>query len=181
MVQTPLILSAYRILDRVTPLQTDCGELCGKACCQSRDDLTQSSGMYLFPGETAILSKAAYLSLQPVAIPTAYGTYRSVLAICDGFCPRRLRPLACRIFPLTPYVDMSGDWTLHLDLRGRNLCPLVMEMSPDDLEPDFIESVRTVTRLLTADPENRYFLTLLSRIQDETSALFTRFGIQSPS
>lgn len=183
MEQTALILKSYRLLDLATPLRTDCGTLCGKACCQSTEDTSfaQNSGMYLFPGETSILSGAAYLSLQPVAIPTPYGFYRLVLAMCDGSCPRHLRPLACRIFPLTPYADPDGDWMLQMDLRGRSLCPLVRRMQPYDLEPDFVASVRTVIRLLTADPETRYFMSLLSRIQDETASLFTRFGIQSPS
>ncbi|HEX7714964.1 MAG TPA: hypothetical protein VF531_13200 [Bacillota bacterium] len=184
MEQIALILKAYRWLDQITPLQTDCGTLCDKACCLSTEDVatenfTQNSGMYLFPGEVSIQSAAAYVSLHPVNIATTHGAYRSVLAVCNGSCPRHLRPLACRIFPLTPYVDPDGEWLLRMDLRGRSLCPLVRQMQPDELEPDFIAAVWTVINLLATDPEIRYFMTLLSRIQDETAALFTRFGIQS--
>ena len=54
MEQIALILKAYRWLDQITPLQTDCGTLCDKACCLSTEDVatenfTQNSGMYLFP------------------------------------------------------------------------------------------------------------------------------------
>ena len=38
---------AYSLLEEVTPLPADCGQLCGAACCKGDDE----TGMYLFPGE----------------------------------------------------------------------------------------------------------------------------------
>ena len=41
-----LYLQLYRLFDSITPVRTDCGGLCDKACCRGDD-----GGMYLFPGE----------------------------------------------------------------------------------------------------------------------------------
>ena len=38
---------ARRLLADLTPLQTDCGALCGGACCKG----DEGTGMLLFPGE----------------------------------------------------------------------------------------------------------------------------------
>ena len=38
----------YKMLENVTPLTVDCGQLCDGACCAVTDEIT---GMYLFPGE----------------------------------------------------------------------------------------------------------------------------------
>ena len=40
----------YKRFDTLTPVPFDCGEHCGKLCCEGDDE----SGMYLFPGEKAL-------------------------------------------------------------------------------------------------------------------------------
>jgi hypothetical protein len=95
-----LYSKAYRILDQATPLATDCGLLCNKACCDGGED---DLGMYLFPGEELILSDLSYFRILPTDIQLENGSH-ILLANCDGKCDRRFRPLACRIFPLTPYL-----------------------------------------------------------------------------
>ena len=42
---------AKALLENETPLKTDCGALCGAACC--RTDADGKGGVYLFPGEDA--------------------------------------------------------------------------------------------------------------------------------
>ena len=80
------VLRARALIGERTPLRSDCGQLCGAACCQADED--GQGGMYLFPGEEALL----------------HGEDSDFAPIytCDGTCARENRPLACRIFPLTP-------------------------------------------------------------------------------
>ena len=44
------VLTARALLSNLTPLKSDCGRLCGGACCQGDD----ATGMLLFPGEEAL-------------------------------------------------------------------------------------------------------------------------------
>ena len=80
------VLRARALIGERTPLRSDCGQLCGAACCQPDED--GQGGMYLFPGEEALL-------------PGAGGDFAPIYT-CDGRCAREERPLACRIFPITP-------------------------------------------------------------------------------
>ena len=43
------ILRARALIGPLTPMITDCGALCGAACCQPDED--GQGGVYLFPGE----------------------------------------------------------------------------------------------------------------------------------
>ena len=108
----------YRRLDKVTPLPVDCGRSCGAACCEDNETGT---GMYLFPGEEAMFSlpeekKTQLLSGEEGVLreesewlhitPSEFVVEGRpvLLATCGGSCPRHLRPLSCRIFPLVPYA-----------------------------------------------------------------------------
>ena len=45
----------YRLLDKVSPLDYDCGTLCKAACCTYSGDMRdEDMGIYLFPGEEKI-------------------------------------------------------------------------------------------------------------------------------
>ena len=46
----------YRDLDRVTPLDTDCGLLCGCACCTGAYADGEEMGIFLLPGEEQLFS-----------------------------------------------------------------------------------------------------------------------------
>ena len=48
---TDTVLQARALVGGLTPLKSDCGALCGAACCQADED--GQGGMYLFPGEEA--------------------------------------------------------------------------------------------------------------------------------
>ena len=49
----------YRLLDRVSPIDYDCGKLCGAACCTCADTNgdDMEMGIYLYPGEHKIHNK----------------------------------------------------------------------------------------------------------------------------
>ena len=149
---------AYALLEEVTPLTTDCGAVCDGRCCRESAD---SEGMLLFPGEEVLLADAGY------TIRPAEGGY---LLTCGGTCDRRLRPLACRIFPLFPILTEEGRVKAVYDPRGYRMCPLVRECAHVPLSRDFVRAVRRVGRILSADPACAAFL----RMQSEEIAELNR-------
>ena len=134
------VLRARALIGDRTPLRIDCGKLCGAACCQPDED--GQGGMYLFPGEEALL-------------PGAGGDFAPIYT-CDGRCARGERPLACRIFPLTP-VKKEHGWGVKMDVRARAMCPLA-RFGTRGLDPEFVRAVRDAVRLIAADPEGEAFL-----------------------
>ena len=70
----------YRLFEDVTPLKTDCGALCGAACCKGDDTV----GMLLFPGEET-------------ALPVTEAQGRRFV-LCGGACERAQRPLSISHF-----------------------------------------------------------------------------------
>lgn len=162
-----LYLKLYQILERVTPLKSDCGLLCNKACCDGGDE---DLGRYLFPGEELLLSGLEYFRITPTDIQLKNGN-PVLLAICDGKCDRRLRPLACRIFPLTPYLTYRGTLTLEMDIRAVGTCPLAKGKNTPPLQLDFIRAVRQSIRIMSQDSDIVSFIETLSRILDEYAQL----------
>ena len=88
------LTAARALLSDVTPLKSDCGRLCGGACCQPSTEETQ--GMLLFPGEEAL-----YAGLDGYRV---LDCAEGKLLVCAGRCRREERPLSCRIFPLLPLL-----------------------------------------------------------------------------
>lgn len=162
-----LYLKLYQMLEEVTPLKSDCGLLCNKACCDGGDE---DLGMYLFPGEELLLSGFEYFRIMPTDIHLKNGQ-AVLLANCDGNCDRRFRPLACRIFPLTPYLTYRGTLTLEMDIRAVGICPLVKGKNAPTLQPDFIRAVRQSIRIMSQDSDVLSFIEILSRILDEYAQL----------
>jgi hypothetical protein len=132
----------YSTLDEVTPLKTDCGLLCNKACC---DSLTGTMGMYLLPNENLMFDDDAnwltWDKQDPEEFCFPYSFKEPVYFInCIKPCPRDKRPLQCRTFPLAPYLD--GDGILYMIKENIELpyqCPLLEPQV--ELEADFIEKV----------------------------------------
>ena len=105
----------YRLLEDITPLKEDCGGLCRRRCCSS----TRAGGLgiYLFPGEEGLFDPEGdwyRIGRHPGGAGHFTGDSLYLLD-CRGHCPREARPLACRIFPLAPHLDQSGDLNLILD------------------------------------------------------------------
>lgn len=157
-----LYKKAYRILDNSTPMKSDCGELCGKACCKGDQD----TGMYLFPGEEEMLSQAGdFISIKPTSLLNSNGS-PIMLAVCQSWCKRQLRPLGCRIFPLSPYISDRGILEVIVDPRAKALCPLAVHEDIIQLDPYFKRNVRRVFRMLIQDDEIKEFVLNLSGILD---------------
>ena len=142
-----VIKRARALLEEVTPLAEDCGQVCGGRCCHAT---AESIGMLLFPGEEDYLAGAGF-RLHPAQDG-------GCLLTCDGHCDRALRPLACRMFPLFPYVGEDGRVRAVYDPRGWRLCPLVRECAHVPLRRDFVRAVRRAGRILMEDPACAAFL-----------------------
>ena len=60
----------YRLLDRVSPIDGDCGRLCGAACCTcgdaEKDGTEEDLGIYLYPGEHKFIIKKLTGSAGPL-------------------------------------------------------------------------------------------------------------------
>ena len=141
----PNVLEQARaLLEDVTPLAVDCGQVCDGRCCRPSEG---STGMLLFPGEDALMHEGEIL-------PAAGGQ----LYVCGGHCRRENRPLACRIFPLFPYVEKNGRVRAVYDPRAWRLCPLVQQHAHVPLQRDFVCRVRRVGRILLEDTACATFL-----------------------
>lgn len=153
------LLAARGLLEQVTPLSTDCGALCGAACCQDSPDEDSVAGMLLFPEEAPLYARqGAWMELLPSHL--LFAGEPVPLLTCRMPCPRPMRPLACRLFPLVPFV--KGDrLTVRMDLRARPLCPLYSS-GIAGLSPAFVSAVKSALRLLWADPVHRGYLCLLT-------------------
>ena len=157
--QKELLLQAYRMLENVTPLNIDCGMLCGHACCKGDDH----TGMWLFPGEEALLKDSPDFEILPCKDNAGYP-----MVVCKGRCDRELRPLSCRIFPLFPLVKETekGGITIEViaDPRARIVCPLREKSSMTTL---FQLRMRRAAVKLLADPELRAYMLETSAFLEE--------------
>ena len=118
--------------------------------------------MYLFPGE-----KKVYELLEPKWIKIEKSDFKYkyenkeknlFIAFCDENCDRYQRPLACRIFPLTPILDKSGKLDIIIDPRSKSICPLGQAFKLDDFEPAFLKNVKKAFTLLCKNKEFYAFM-----------------------
>ena len=139
-----IYLQLYKLFDDVTPVPVDCGQLCDKACCKGDD-----SGMFLFPGEKEVfnLLNPDWVRIEKTDFTYDYNgkTYTTPIAMCQGYCDRYQRPLACRIFPLTPYLE--------------------------DFDAVFIKNIKKAFSLLMKNKQFKAFMVEYSKYLDE----FKRF------
>lgn len=149
----------YRLLDRVSPIDGDCGLLCGCACCTETGDLSgEDMGIYLYPGEEKIHDKdASWLTwtvekAEDFDFPDSWhGNIYFVCCNTPPKCPRHMRPFQCRTYPLTPHINENG--VLTLIKNDENLpykCPLIENNV--ELNEDFIKATYTVWVHLLRDP-----------------------------
>ncbi|MGI6731345.1 MAG: hypothetical protein ACOX5F_05510 [Anaerovoracaceae bacterium] len=154
----------YRLLDKVSPLSSDCGQLCSAACCTCGGDSLDEDGkdfdmgIYLLPGEEKIFNrdepwlKWSVENAEDYDFPDSWhGKIYFVRCTTPPHCPRNMRPLQCRFYPLFPYLSQDGK--LSLILSPLNLpyeCPLVVDKMT--LEPSFIQATYTVWKRLIKDP-----------------------------
>jgi hypothetical protein len=166
-----LVIRAMELLTDVTPLKSDCGDICGAACCQEPED-GSITGMALFPGEEQLYrAKSDWYKIY-------YDSRgRNPVLVCKGECPREERPLACRIFPLTPY-SKKGKLSVRMDARAFPMCPLYRHCKKG-LSPQFVRAVEEAAQILWQGDRLRVFIEETSRqidAQSEAVTLFAKFA-----
>lgn len=168
---TYIYLQLYRLFDNSTPLPTDCGELCRRACCRGDD-----CGMYLFPGEESVyrLLNPDWCSTETSDFTYEYGgkTKHVPILFCRGECDRYQRPLACRIFPLTPYVGSDGRLEIIIDPRAKSVCPLSTELKLEQFDKKFINNIKKTFILLMKNAEIKEYMNKYSEYIDEYKGFF---------
>lgn len=154
----------YRLLNKVSPLPTDCGQLCAAACCNcggdgsNEDSLDFDMGIYLLPGEEKLFTrqeewlKWSIEYAEDYEFPDSW-TGKVYFARCKTppHCPREMRPLQCRFYPLAPYLTEKGE--LKLILSPTELpyqCPLIADKIA--LQDSFVKATLTVWKHLIRDP-----------------------------
>ncbi len=161
---TELYKQIYRRLDDLTPVPFDCGELCGKLCCQGDDE----SGMYLFPGEEKLFLGNDNFTVLKTDITS--GKRAVNLLVCHGPCRRTDRPLSCRIFPLVPLYRKGCTLEIIEDPRAR-ICPLTHPEAAGCIDPVFINEVTYAFQVLLKVPEVAEFLDTLSYVLEDYQIL----------
>ena len=148
------VLSARAALSDLTPLLTDCGRLCGFACCKG----DEQTGMLLFPGEEALFAPCAFGRVIPAHFELAGRPAH--LFVCNGTCSRENRPLACRLFPLFLHFKKDGSPHVQLDVRAKAVCPLC-DYGVIGLRTEFVAAAKTAYAALMEDDECAAFLRAL--------------------
>lgn len=85
------VLSARAALSDLTPLLTDCGRLCGFACCKG----DEQTGMLLFPGEEALFAPCAFGRVIPAHFELAGRRRISLSATARAAAKTARWPAAC--------------------------------------------------------------------------------------
>ena len=160
MTDTELILKAYKILDGLTPLRSDCGRLCDAACCKGDDD----TGMLLFPGEAELFEGADDFVIKKQG--------ELDVVICNGHCNREQRPLSCRIFPLAIVYDGSRTKVIA-DHRSILVCPLYRQALSERLDPAFRRAVKDVALILNQSESMKDFLAEVFLQCEQAKELYT--------
>lgn len=152
-----IYLQLYRLFDNTTPLKVDCGKLCNESCCSGDD-----SGMLLFPGESEVykLLKPDGFRIEMSDLTYSYNgkEHKTPILFCDGSCDRYVRPLACRIFPLTPVFDDKGRIEIITDPRAKSVCPLAKTFHIDEYDEGFFKAVKNTFTLLSKNKQIEAFL-----------------------
>ncbi len=165
-------LQLYKLFDDVTPLKIDCGKLCNKACCEGDD-----CGMLLFPGEECVykLFSPEWAKLDKTNMTYKHNNseYNVNILFCNGNCDRYQRPLSCRIFPLTPYINKDNKLQIIVDPRAKGICRLAKLMNTDEFDPVFIKNIERAFRLLIKNKRVYDFLVEYSRYLDEYNGFFS--------
>ena len=154
---------AYSIIGNLTPIPADCGQLCNKACCKGDED----TGMYLFPFEELMLKNTEdWLNISKSDFNYTLDRYADI-AVCYKPCPRNKRPLSCRIFPLAPYIDKDGNFSIIIDKRAKSMCPLAFALDINELDKNFVTAVHQACELLMNYRIIAKFIKSKSRLIDE--------------
>jgi hypothetical protein len=152
-----LLHEARLLLEEITPLSSDCGILCGKACCSGSDE----DGVLLLVGEAALYQGADWCRV------ASRGGFD--ILFCGGRCPRGQRPFFCRLFPLMVRFKRDGVPSLSMDPMARALCPLAHQ-GTCALSPAFVQAARAACALLLGDAQQKVLFLRYHRVVQQAMA-----------
>ncbi len=162
---------ARRLLRDATPLKSNCGKLCGGACCQS--DETGENGMLLFPGEERLYREPRQDF--PFGLVRDHSLFSGGFRlVCQGSCPREHRPLACRLFPLRVRAEGAPGplrAVAEIDPRAWAVCPLPEEGGLRAMDPGFVKAVEAAGEVLLQNPRLKKALLKEQRLLEEMTRL----------
>jgi len=131
---------AYALLDELTPIKADCGELCNKRCCKGDDE----DGMILFPFEKDFLDGQRFLKFFK---KDGFDT-----AVCKGRCKREWRPMSCRIYPFVSVFKLKDEtMEVESDPRAKYTCPLFLH-GGEYIDQSFIKAIKGAFIILSELP-----------------------------
>lgn len=163
-----IIKKAYEYLERVTPLNYDCGKLCRKACCSGEGEI------WLLPDEQKLFE-----GKKGFEIKCLDGEY-NLKCSCSCDLNRSIRPFCCRIFPYFPVVKKIGE-KLHVELikdpRGGSFCPLCSQEV--DCRRDFQRQIRKAVRLLCTQKKYFDFFVEQGELLSEILQLYEKLKINN--
>lgn len=155
------IRAARDLLAGETPLDFDCGSLCGQRCCRDFDP-GQNLGVYLVPGELALFDGTEswasweFHSTAEYEFAPSWERYGAIPFLkCTGLCAaeREKRPLECRTYPLVPYLHEDGRLEVRYAPWAEGVCPLADRYRLEELRPSFVAAVREAWTLLMTEPD----------------------------
>ena len=168
-----LLSEAREKLSALTPLKTNCGKLCGGACCQPSPDDDGENGMLLLPYEETFYAEP--IEGMPFHLADDDTLFEGGKRfICEGKCVREHRPLACRIFPLRMRVEMDGEMPSvvpEIDPRAWCVCPLLEMGGMRAMSQDFVNAVKEAGDILVQNPSMLEALLSEQRLLDEMRQL----------
>ncbi len=167
------IRKIYDELDKVSPVDFDCGKLCGEVCCvyDEEDYRNEDLALYLIPGEELMYEDSDSFELyclNPKEVKYPYSWKDSVYLVkCKNppKCDRDIRPIQCRTFPLIPHITKKGDFHLIFDeSEFPYKCPIIH----DDirLNDDFITVTYNIWCILITNPLVYDLVAMDSRLRD---------------
>lgn len=153
------IQKIYQRLDEVTPVDFDCGKLCGEVCCVYDADETHTEELvlYLLPGEELMYEDSPdfelyYMDSSEIRYPHSWKD-NIYLVKCKNppRCDRSIRPIQCRTFPLVPHISKNGEFHLVLDeTEFPYECPIIRDHIK--LNANFINVTYEIWKMLISNP-----------------------------
>lgn len=163
----------YERLDEVTPVDFDCGKLCGEVCCvyDAEDYRNEELALYLLPGEELMYEDSEefdlyYIDSSEIKYPHSWkGQIFLVKCRNPPKCDRSIRPIQCRTFPLIPHLDKNGEFHLIFDeSEFPYKCPIVHDHIK--LNDDFVRTTYETWLMLMQNPLVYDLVNMDSRMRD---------------
>ena len=163
----------YERLDKVTPLDFDCGTLCGEVCCVYDEEGYRNKDLvlYLLPGEELMYEDSEYFDLyvvDPKGLDYPRRWNEDVFIVeCSNppHCDRSIRPIQCRTFPLIPHISSEGK--LHMILDENEFpyeCPIIRDNIK--LNDDFVKVTYEIWSMFISNPMVHALIEFDSRRRD---------------